>query len=118
MTATPAGEQHTGSLGLTGEGQETGPISEAMVGAGWVAAGHTTLHGDRAAQIRAALEAAYPAIRQQVAEEIAAALDERHRSNLAITGGDKDIIPREGRVGLATGYQRAAQIARDIGGQA
>jgi hypothetical protein len=56
--------------------------------------------------------------RQQVAEQIAAKLDDRHHSNLALSGGDRDIVPRDGRVGLATGYQRAAQIAREIGAQA
>lgn len=73
-----------------------------------------------AAEVKALTKAAgdfgYELGRKETAEAIARALDERHRGNLALTGGDKDIIPREGRVGLATGYQRAAQMAREIGG--
>jgi hypothetical protein len=73
MTDTqPAGEHHTGSLDLTGEGNAPEadlPISMEILGTAWAA---TT--GCPIAEIRAALVAAYPAIRQQVAEEIAAAI--------------------------------------------
>lgn len=125
MTALPAGEQRTGTVNLTGEGNEAkgSGISDETVEAAYQAHLSKTLttyhqwHGNPRDAMRAALEAAAPAIRQQVAEEIAAKLDERHRGNLALSGGDLDIIPRDGRVGLATGYQRAAQIAREIGGQ-
>lgn len=56
------------------------PILEAAL----IAAGHTTLHGHRVAQMQAAIDAVTPAIRQQVAEEIATALAARR---LEITPG-------------------------------
>lgn len=48
------------------------PILEAAL----IAAGHTTLHGNRNAQMRAAIDAVTPLIRQQVAEEIAVRADQ------------------------------------------
>jgi hypothetical protein len=81
----PAGEHHAGTLDLTGEGNApANPIPPAAVTAlatslAWSAswdtyseATHQVLIACALPQALAALEAAYPAIRQQVAEEIAA----------------------------------------------
>jgi hypothetical protein len=121
VTTQPAGEHHTGTLNLTGEGNApeqviywcpTAREIETQPDGGFDRCCHAPeLH-------EPVLAIVYAAIRQQVAEQIAAKLDERHRGNLALSGGDRDIIPRDGRVGLATGYQRAAAIAREIGGGA
>lgn len=131
----PPTEHHVGTLDLSGEGnraeerlpnnidpQAVEAATRAHIeraGWDWDELGNDQHEHEAAkavllADMRVALRAAYPAIRQQVAEEIAVMLDERYRANLALSGGDKD-IPREGRVGVATGYQRAAELAREIG---
>lgn len=122
----PAPEHHVGTLDLSGEGNAprvASPISDdladlvlAVNERGVPCPPNCDYQTHRRAEVRAELEAAYPAIRRQVAEEIAAKLDERYRANLALSGGDRG-IPREGRIGVATGYQRAAEIAREIGGR-
>lgn len=116
-TMTAGGEQHTVTLSLTDEGNPPAPpISDGMV----LAAANAVhaFRGTGHAAIRDALEGAYPAIRQQVADEIAVALDRRHEDNIRLANGDQDILPTDGRTGIATGYQRAAKIAREIGGAA
>lgn len=122
ISGQPAGEPHPGTHNLAEQGNPgDSPISAELGETGYKAI--AAEYGTRTETVedlmrrdaRNVLEAAYPAIRQQVAEQIAAALDERHRSNLALSGGDEGIVPRDGRVALATGYQRAAQIAREIG---
>jgi hypothetical protein len=84
----PAGEHHTGTLDLAGQGNPGTPLipDAAVEKAGrayWVnyqpeeASGlNIALSPHHQAAIRAALESAYPAIRQQVAEEIAVATEE------------------------------------------
>jgi hypothetical protein len=71
---------------------------------------------DREAGLRARHETRLRrAIRREVAEEIAQALDARFEDNLRLANGDSDILPTDGRTGMATGYRRAARIAREIG---
>lgn len=102
----PAGEH-------AGEGNAATPVSIEIVGIAWTAA-----PGARFNDIRAALEAAYPAIRQQVAQEIAAALDA-----IPGTAYPEDVLPPDGtstdcqsaRV-MRSAYPAAARIAREIGG--
>jgi hypothetical protein len=134
ISTTSAGEHHVGSLDLSGEGNAPKveiPL-EAVVGlatalvrsASWDTYTEETqqvLIATSMPMARASLEAAYPAIRQQIAEEIAAAID---------AGEDRanEASKREGIAGnrgtsrawdeIATGYMRAAEIAREIGEQA
>lgn len=136
--SAPRPEQHTGTLNLTGHGKPQDSAADPMAEiADWARVVAHRIRTDLKTadcdsptwlalmennakdldKLAAKFEAAAPAIRKQVAEQIAAKLDERHRANLALTGGD-DGVPREGRVGLATGYQRAAEMAREIGRQA
>lgn len=113
MTTVPAGEQHTGTLNLTGEGNEAkgSGISDETVEAALQAWGEAdwarsiAQFPDRHACMRAALEAAAPAIRQQVAEQIAATIEARR---------DADDSTQEFRKGLGL----AARYARTIGGTA
>lgn len=110
-----AGEHHVGTLDLSGEGNRVevaSPVSDAMVEAGIIAAGHTTLHGHRVAQTRATLEAAYPAIREQVAEEIAVAIAEAGDERSKHRDHDRPAVSRLGSV------RHASKIAREIGGKA
>lgn len=55
------------------------------------------------------------AIRREVAEEIAQTLEARYADSRRLALGDSDVIPRDARIGIATGYQCAARIAREIG---
>ena len=109
--AQPAGEHHTGTLNLAGQGNPgSSPISEEALtlAAGGMASSpgiyyvpqvsHDPIYDKLA---RAALEAAYPAIRQQVAEQIAAAIE----------GCVRDLDQWPGEF-----YQEAAAKAREIGG--
>lgn len=104
------GEHHTGTLNLTGEGNEPGShISDEMV----LAAANAVhaFRGTGHAAIRDALEAAYPAIRQQVAEEIATECE--RRSKIA----DRDSDRRSGvREGMVVTWLMAEKVAREIGG--
>jgi 4-hydroxy-3-methylbut-2-enyl diphosphate reductase IspH len=74
------------------------PVLEAAL----IAAGHTTLHGHRVAQMQAAITAVTPLIQQQVAEQIAAAIEVRQRA--------------AGRAVAHEALALAAKIAREIGG--
>lgn len=160
ITATqPAGEQHTGSLNLTGEGNEvedeTDPrlpnnidplaveaATKAHVERGgwdWEDLGNDTSSHEGAkavliADMRVALRAAYPAVRLQVAEEIAVALEGCGRSlhktadntrRQATTDGPRDDYndDRLRRVALAQdnradGLTSGAVVAREIGRKA
>lgn len=116
MTTQPADEHHTGTLNLTGQGNPAqSPISDELIqdatigwyeatpGVSWDEAGKY----ERAAMLartRLILVAAYPAIRQQVAEQIAAALENFEAND-----------PR-GRADIS--IDRAAAMAREIGGEA
>lgn len=88
----PAGEHHVGTLDLSGEGNGPAPVvSDATIEAtakvlyesppdnlsrqGWESA-PKDIQAIYRTEAQSALEAAYPAIRQQVAEEIAVALAE------------------------------------------
>lgn len=153
ITATqPAGEQHTGSLNLTGEGNEAQALPVAAIKAAADVLVHHPLDlpqigpkGERtwlsdsaigrADDIaRDALTAALPAIRQQVAEEIAVALEGcgrgLHKTADSIRGQITDDGPRDEynddrlrRVALAhdnraDGLTGAAVVAREIGRKA
>lgn len=118
-TMTVGGEQHTATLSLADEGNAPAPpISDEMV----LAAANAVhaFRGTGHAAIRDALEAAYPAIRQRVAEEIAAALDA-----VPAEVYPEDIFPPDGtstdcqsaRV-MRFAYPAAAKIAREIGAKA
>jgi hypothetical protein len=155
MTAQPAGEQHTGSLNLAGEGNEAedrlpnnidpqaveAAARAHIENAGWdwndLDQGdldHDATKAVLIADMRIALRAAYPAIRQQVAEEIAVALDkcasslhktaDRTRGQIADDGPrDEYNDERLRRVALAhdnraDGLTGAAVVAREIGRKA
>lgn len=84
MTTQPAGEHHTGTLNLTGEGNApASPISDEVVEVGYMAiAAEYNTRTDTVERLmrrdaRNVLEAAYPTIRQQIAEEIAAAIEQQ-----------------------------------------
>ncbi|HEY3559635.1 MAG TPA: hypothetical protein VGL05_19335 [Kribbella sp.] len=110
----PAGEHHTGTLNLAGQGnpEPASPISDEIV---QIAEQAYETFG---AGMQDALEAAYPAIRQHVAEQIAAALDA-----VPAQAYPEDIFPPDGtsidcqsaRV-MRFAYPAAANIAREIGG--
>jgi len=121
MTDTqPAGEHHTGSLDLTGEGNAP-EVSDALIAkmelAYWAAQEGEPVTNRCTAGMRAALTAAYSAIRQQVAEEIAAraeamanefqttALDHRERS------GDKETRKQQMHWRTAVAYRNKADGA-------
>lgn len=128
MTSLPAGEQHTGTLNLTGHGnpqEAAGGISDEAVENTAIALFAQSQVGEPypvrwfdnyaskdewRAMARAALEAAAPAIRQQAAEEIAAAIEAEQDIPHAFTSG----VPTAVRDRI---LRRAATIARDIGGQ-
>ncbi|MFC5268438.1 hypothetical protein ACFPJ1_40570 [Kribbella qitaiheensis] len=113
LATQPAGPHHTGTLDLTGEGNAPEqpalniPIAaiEAVTNA-FYEDGHNILHcspgEDMYATARAALTAALPALRRQIAEEIAVALEAEARS-------DYD---------AADDLRWAANKAREIGGKA
>lgn len=140
MTTQPAGEQHTGNLNLTGQGNPdtpASPISDAIAQTAYNAHLEVTLrswhvwYGHRLDPMRAALEAAYPAIRQHVAEQIAAALDrtadslkrsaddDRQRSidagGRATYDGDRLMRLAINRNNRAGGFRDAAYLTREIG---
>lgn len=136
--AQPAGEHHTGTLNLAGEGNApASPISNELVK---TAAEH--MHGVEETYVgpssyaphivqmlaRAALEAAYPAIRQQVAEEIAAKgneiADEYQTSAIAHRDLSDRVTPKGQRHfrtacsfrDKADGAWAVSHAAREIGG--
>lgn len=112
-TPQPAGEQHTGSLNLTGEGNEPGsPISDEMIEQAAKAAcefvyppkthrAWEDVDDFEQASWRATasvlLLAAYPAIRLQVAEEIAVALERCDDHDARLIQTALDTIPTECR---------------------
>lgn len=111
----PAGEHHTGTLNLTGQGNTpSSPITDEMADAALtiIARGvpcpdPCSYQTHQRAEMRAALEAAYPAIRQQVADEIAVTLDgfaaDPHGTNGEQASG---------------AFSMAAGLAREIGRKA
>lgn len=161
MTTQPAGEHHTGTLNLAGQGNpgehrpvgirstDVGPFVQCSCGSNptpqhwlethWLgdkaegmrlvedllAAASTPISdeilalADRAyegfgAGMRDALEAAYPAIRQQVAEQIAVAIEHyQHALEEAFEarGHEADEI-------RADAAENCATLTREIGGQA
>lgn len=154
ITATqPAGEQHTGSLNLTGEGNEIAPsLPMAAIKAAADALVHHPLDlpqiGPKGERVwlsdsaigraddiaRDTLTAALPAIRLQVAEEIAVALERCGRSLHKTADNTRRQITDDGtrdeynddrlrRVALAhdnraDGLAAAALVAREIGAKA
>lgn len=141
----PAGEHHTGTLNLAGQGNPTpsptsdeavevatrmlhpglfesdGLLHPALVMSGQVQARQ---------KVRAALEAAYPAIRQQVAEQIAGKADEIAEEHQRKAIEHRDLSDRVTPKGQrhwrtscafrdkADGAWEVAHAAREIGGQA
>lgn len=116
MTTQPAPERHVGTLDLSGEGNApASEVSDETVQLGALGIGHVL---DWTRTARDCLEAAYPAIREQVAEEIAVALEA-----VPAEVYPDDIFPVDGtsvdcqsaRV-MRFAYPAAARMARDIGG--
>jgi hypothetical protein len=149
MTTQPAGEHHTGTLNLTGEGNEpASPISDDTIEQAAKAACEFVYppKTHRAwidvddyeqdcwrATARTLLEAAHPAIRQQVAEEIAAKGNEIAEQYQATAVTHRDISIEHGRStpkgeshmrtahayrNQAAGAWAVAHAAREIRGQA
>lgn len=99
MTTQPAGEHHTGTLS---------PLTFDEI----VATAAAATLGARIGDIRIALEAAYPAIRQHIAEQIAAAIEDyQHALEEAFEkrGHEADSI-------RADAAENCATITREIGG--
>jgi hypothetical protein len=116
-TVCDAGERRPDTPDLPGEGNSAASaISDDVVGAFSEAylleilsrASTASLPSNSA--VRAGLTAAYPAIRQQVAEEIAVAIE---RSEDDARRAEKETRD-PGWADIATGYMRSAEIARDV----
>lgn len=142
MTTQPAGEHHTGTLNLAGQGNPPQvPARDVVAALLWVeiwddntpySAASPAARSECEAAADRILEAAYPAIRQQVAEQIAGKGNEIAEEYQATAITHRDLSIEHGRTlkgtshmttahayrNKAEGAWAVAHAAREIGGQA